>query len=226
MVLVKAVSRTLTAFSHGEFPVWANAGAASARPSGSEEKASVYSKKRKERRRKDSHERTSTLRSKMPSGRTARGGSSRSPGSRKGPRGDAGICCLRHVVPQTSGHNWSVSSRNSVVPRSRWHLTAVQSRCNPASRGTRLPPCSREYVARTPLAHHISRYCGKIAREKRICGVVETRKRFLRHRSRLGNCRALPSVTRERAFAVVGPCGLPPREMPGSNEPVPCELCN
>jgi len=32
MVLVNAVWSTLTAFSHGEVPVWANAGAASRRP--------------------------------------------------------------------------------------------------------------------------------------------------------------------------------------------------
>ena len=55
----------------------------------------------------------------------------------KGSRGDPGICCFRHVVPQTSGHNWSFSSRNSINPRSRRSLTAVRTRGKMTGRGTR-----------------------------------------------------------------------------------------
>jgi hypothetical protein len=67
-------------------------------------------------------------------------------------RGDAGICCSRHVVPQPSGHNWSSSSINSVVPQSRWSLTAVQARGKASDRRTDivLPAGVR---GRTPLTY-------------------------------------------------------------------------
>src|SRR5947207_11075485 len=99
MVLVNACCSTLTAFSHGEVPVWQKAGTARNRAS----TAVVTNRKRNvdERKRLQRDMFTSVPPPQIGNANhvSQRGEALGVSGARGRASGDAGVCCSRHVAP-------------------------------------------------------------------------------------------------------------------------------